>query len=69
MGGKRHSRLISRTQYLNSQSIVIEVSETISLTLKDFHFGMEALGNDVVAREVVIELMAILEASRTPDRS
>jgi hypothetical protein len=44
-------RLISRTQYLNSQAIVVEVSETVGLALQDFHFGVEAFGDAVVAGE------------------
>ena len=35
--------LISRTHYLNSQSVVIEVSKAIGLALQNFHFGVEGL--------------------------
>ena len=44
-------RPISRTHYLNSQSVVLEVSEAVGLTLEDFHFGVEAFGDAVVAGE------------------
>jgi hypothetical protein len=37
--------------YLNPQPVVLKVSETICLPLQDFHFGVEAFGDSVVAGE------------------
>ena len=44
-------RLILRTHYLNSKSVVVEVSETVGLALQNLHFGMESFGDSVVAGE------------------
>ena len=40
-----------RTHYLNSESVVVEVAEAISLSLQDVHFGVETFGDAVVACE------------------
>ncbi len=40
-----------RTQYLNSQPVVVEVPEAVGLPLQDLHFGVEPFGDPVVARE------------------
>ena len=49
--GADPSRLISRTHNLNPQAIVVEIAKAVGLALKDLHFGVEALGDAVVAGE------------------
>ena len=44
-------RLILRTHYLNPQSVIVEVSEAVSLALENFHFGVESFGDSVVSGE------------------
>src|SRR5689334_2811877 len=39
------------TQYLNSQTVVVEVAKTVGLSLEDFHFVVKAFGDPVVAGE------------------
>ena len=41
-GGRCGSDRSQEHKYINAQAVVLKVSESVSLTLEDFHFGVEA---------------------------
>jgi hypothetical protein len=43
--------LTSGTHYVNPQSVILEVSEAVGLALQNFHFGVKAFGDSVIAGE------------------